>query len=82
MLNGVRGFRPFLCLRRGQIFVSSCSIDKHQMKILNFSSSNLPDNQKELEAVADVLLLIIGTVFQLGGEHDDFDGLLPFEGYV
>lgn len=41
----------------------------------------LPDNQNEFDddVVVDVLFKS-DVVFQFDGEHDDFDGLLPFDG--
>jgi hypothetical protein len=45
---------------------------------------NLPDNQNEFEVIVGVLLLKLfkrEIEFQFdGGEHEDFDGLLPFDG--
>ena len=38
-----------------------------------------PDNQKVLEVVVDVLLLMSDKACQLEGEHEDLDGLLPFD---
>lgn len=40
---------------------------------------DLPDSQKVLGVVVDVLLLSRDMACQFDGEHDDFDGLLPFD---
>jgi hypothetical protein len=49
-----------------------------------FNYFNLPDNQNEFEVIVGVLLLRLfkrEIEFQFdGGEHEDFDGLLPFDG--
>lgn len=77
----MRGFRPFLCLRNGQIFVSSGSVRKMcRSYVRRFVCSHLPDNQNVFEGVRDEELVRSEVEFQFDGEHDDFDGLLPLDG--